>query len=259
MHKEGTAAEPRHSKPEPQEYSRYLHPPDKDNDFFITFAIPPNQSKEEQDLTAEIVIFDHRAHHQLRPQTREWDEVVKLLMNAVVCLQDRDTRQARSILAEAEQVYYHHNQTRNRIRYLTGALTGIVVAGALGAGFLLLSKSLEQFIARELLILVFVFAGIGSVTSVLTRISSIDLKEETSNFSVIVSGFSRPLVAMFLAVVVYLIMNGHIVDIKLGSATDPRAGYLVVSFLCGFSERFAEDIISRVPFAPQKNRANEGK
>ena len=32
-----------------------------------------------RDLAVDIVILDHRANHQLRPKTREWDEVVKLL------------------------------------------------------------------------------------------------------------------------------------------------------------------------------------
>jgi hypothetical protein len=259
MHKEGTAAAEKHtSKLAVADDSPILQGPDESTEFFLTFSTPADPTREEQNLIADIVILDHRAHHQLRPQTREWDEVLKLLVNAVVCLHVRDARQGRLIFEEAERVYYHHNQTKNRVRYLTGALTGIAVAGALGAGSLLLSKSLEQFIAREFLILIFVFAGLGSLTSVLTRISSIDLKEETSNFSVFVSGFSRPLVAMFLAVVVYLIVNGQIVDIKLGNPNDPKAGYLVISFLCGFSERFAEDIISRVPFVSQKSNRDTG-
>jgi hypothetical protein len=196
------------------------------------------------------VILDHRSHHQLRPKTQEWDEVLKLLVNAVVLLQARDAEQGRAIFAEAERLYYHHNQTKNRIRYLAGAVAGIVVAAAISAGFLLLSKSLEQYVTRQLLTLIFVFAGLGSIASVLTRVSEIDLREETSTFSVILSGFSRPLIAIFVAVVVYFILDTHMVEIKLGNPTEPRADavYLVTSFLCGFSERFAKDIIARTPF-----------
>jgi hypothetical protein len=236
----------------PSEAAPVLMGPSAETDFFLTFSPPENPTPQEDALTADIVILDHRAKHQLKPPTREWDEVEKLLVNAVVLLQNRDAGQGRVIFEEAERVYYHHNQTRNRIRYLTGALTGVLVAGALGSVSLLFSKSLEQFIARDLLVLIFVFAGIGSLTSVITRIASLDLKEETSNFSVFMSGFSRPLVAMILAVVVYLIVNGHMVDIKLGSSSDPRLAYLVMSFLCGFSERFAEDIVARVPFVSAK-------
>lgn len=227
---------------------RYLHPPDAETEYLISFDTPDDPTPEERSLTADIVILDHRNRHQLRPRTPEWEEVSKLLVNAVVFLQGRDAEQGRVILKEAEDVYFHHNQTRNRIRYLSGALAGVVAAGALGAALLLVSKPMEQIVTRQMLVLILVFAGIGSVTSVLTRISSIDLKEETSKFSVFVSGLSRPVVAMVLAVVVYLIVNGKILDIKVGSSSDPLATFLVISFLCGFSERFAQDIVARVPF-----------
>jgi hypothetical protein len=108
------------------------------------------------------------------------------------------------------------------------------------------------------LVLIFVFAGLGSVASVLTRISSIDLREETSSFSVFVSGFSRPLIAMVLALVVYLILDAKLVDIRFGNPSEPKANaiYLLTSFLCGFSERFANDIISRVPFGHRAKEEN---
>jgi hypothetical protein len=223
----------------------------EETQFLITFSPPDNPTTEEKKLTADIVILDHRANHQLKPKTREWDEVVKLLINAVVFLQSRDSSRGRLILEEAERVYFHHNQTRNRIRYLSGAVVGIIVAALLGTAVLLVSKSIhQQFVSPWLLVLLFIFAGMGSVTSILTRISSIDLKKETSYFSVYLSGFSKPVVAIFLAVVVYLILTLKIVDIRFGNPPDSWANgiYLVTSFLCGFSERFAKDIISRVSF-----------
>jgi len=56
---------------------------------------------------------------QLRPKTREWEGVVKLFCNAVVFLQSYNPSEGRVILEEAEGVYYHHNQTRNRIQDLS--------------------------------------------------------------------------------------------------------------------------------------------
>src|SRR5262249_29467197 len=135
MHKEA-AASPKRS-PGQSDTGPFLMGPNADTDFFLTFSPPENPSPQEDALTADIVILDHRAKHQLKPPTREWDEVEKLLVNAVVLLQNRDAGQGRVIFEEAEKVYYHHNQTRNRIRYLTGALTGILAAGALGTVSLL--------------------------------------------------------------------------------------------------------------------------
>jgi hypothetical protein len=154
---------------------------------------------------------------------------------------------------ERRRAYYHHNQTKNRIRYLAGAAAGIVLATLLGAGLFLVARSPSnaQFIDSRLLLLILMFAGMGSITSVLTRISSIDLSEETSDFSVFISGFARPVVAIFFAIVVYLILTSKIVDIKFGNPPGDQANgvYLVSSFLCGFSERFATDIIANLPTA----------
>lgn len=249
MHRQGSAHQ--RSGGEVNDRAPAILIPDESTQYFLAFSPPDNPTPEEQKLVADIVILDHRAHHQLRPKTQEWQEVIDVLYNAVVFLHQHDTTEGRALLEEAGRVYYHHNQTRNRVRYLSGAVIGIVVAAGLGASSLLLAKSLEQFIPTQLLVLLFVFAGIGSLTSVLTRISSLDLGRETSNFSVFVSGFSRPLIAIFFALIVYLVLDAKILDVKFGSPTDAKIGaiYLVTSFLCGFSERFAQDIISRVPFA----------
>jgi hypothetical protein len=241
------------------ESSPTLRMPDKKSNYLLSFSPPDNPSPEEQMLAADVVILDHRANHQLKPPAREWQEVSYLLYNVVSFLHQRDPTEGRVILEEAERVYYHHNQTKNRIRYLLGVVLGIAVAACVGAASRLMARSLDQYIPTQLLVLLFVFAGIGSVASVLTRISSIDLKNETSNFSVFVSGFSRPLIAIFFALIVYLILDTKILDIKLGNPTDSKGGaiYLVTSFLCGFSERFAQDIISRVPFADKRPKEQE--
>jgi hypothetical protein len=222
-----------------------------DRSGIITFFPPPNPTPEQQKLVGDLVILDHLKHRQLKENSRERDQVHKLLLNVVILLHVGDVRGARAILEEARQVYFLHNQSQNRIRYLIGAVAGIVVAAILGTALVLLSTMLagsKPFIDPQLLILILVFAGIGSTTSILTRLSSIDLRTETSTFSVYVSGFSRPFVAMSFAVVVYFILEAKIIDVTIGKASgDGSTGvYIVTSFLCGFSERFASDIIARI-------------
>src|SRR5215831_11608470 len=142
--------QPAQAEPNDEEPSILMN---EETQFFINFSPPDNPTAEEKKLTADIVILDHRANHQLRPKTREWDEVVKLLYNVVVFLQSRDAPRGRVILEEAERVYYHHNQTRNRIRYLSGAVLGITGAALLGGVALLVSKYLnQQFVSPRLLI-----------------------------------------------------------------------------------------------------------
>jgi hypothetical protein len=222
-----------------------------DSSGIITFFPPPDPTPEEQKLVCDLVILDHLKYRQLKENSQERDQVHKLLLNVVVLMHARDAVGARKILEEARQVYFLHNQSQNRIRYLIGAVAGIVVAAILGTALVWLSTLLagsKPFIDPQLLILILVFAGIGSATSILTRLSSIDLRAETSTFSVFVSGFSRPFVAMSFAVVVYFILDSKILDITIGKGSgDASTGvYVVTSFLCGFSERFASDIIARI-------------
>ena len=66
---------------------------------------------------------------------------------------------------------------------------------------------------------------------------------------IILSGATKPIVAAIFAIVVYLVLDLNVLDIQFGGVKSNGNGiYLVSSFLCGFSERFATDIISRVPF-----------
>jgi hypothetical protein len=236
-----------------------LQPPETEIANLLHSGLPEKLGPEQRDLRTQIIILKQRADRQLTKDTCEWHQVLRLLANTLECIAAGDAAHGRSIFQEAESIYYRYNETKNRIRYLIGALIGIGIAAPLG--WLLSELAAPLIHVQGASILIFVFAGIGSLTSVLTRISSIDLREETSNFSVYLSGFSRPLVATVLAVIVNVIVNGGIVDIKLGSSGDGKsgAGCLVISFLCGFSERFAEDIIARVPFASQRPNPEQPK
>jgi hypothetical protein len=240
----------RHSKNAPQDSGGSALFDDSHG--LITFYPPADPTPEERKLVADFVILDHLKQNQLKERGREWDQVHKLLVNVIVLLHARDVTGARAILEDARQVYLLHNQSQNRLRYLIGAVAGTVVAALLGAALVLLSTNLgvaeAPLIKPQLLILILVFAGIGSTTSILTRLASIDLRAETSTFSVYVSGFARPFVAVSFAVVVYFILDTKMIDITIGSAGGDRPPgiYVVTSFLCGFSERFANDIISRI-------------
>jgi hypothetical protein len=53
--------------------------------------------------------------------------------------------------------------------------------------------------------------------------------------------------------VIFVILNNNIVSI--GTDTTKLSMIWVAAFLCGYSERFASDILDRVPFAPGGNGA----
>ena len=119
----------------------------------------------------------------------------------------------------------------------------------LGGTLMLIAGYLEPYVAPSLLLLILLSAGLGSVASVLSRLPSIDLRQDPSDVMIILSGATKPIVAIIFAIVVFLILDLKVLDIQFRSSTGPRSNglYLVSSFLCGFSERFATDIISRIP------------
>jgi hypothetical protein len=215
----------------------------------VNFQVPDNPSLAQVDLAKDIVRIDHRSLHTLPPKSKERGEVRDLLVNVVALLQSGQTEAGRSLLIHAEGVYLQHIQARNRLRYLLGMLAGVLTLSVFGVA-LQASKALQQSVMPpHVLPLVLLFAGMGAMTSVLTRLSSIDLRDQTSIPMVFISGMARPVTAVFFALVVSLVLALRIVDIHVGVAGNeavPASLFLVAAFLCGFSERFAQDVLARV-------------
>jgi hypothetical protein len=215
-------------------------------DGIISFSVPDDATAEERSIVPEIVRYDHKAKQQLGYENKMWKEVHSLLLNTVILLQQRDITGAKALLKIAIDTYHTHNQVFNRMWYLGGTLVGIFAAALFGM-MLFLVSGISGTIGTKLLLMIVVFAGIGSTTSVLTRLNTIDLTQETSRFLVFMSGCSKPIVATAFAVVIFFIVKLKVVGITIGTAseTDPDSLYVITSFLSGFSERFAADIISR--------------
>jgi hypothetical protein len=218
-------------------------------------------SAAEQSVCGRIGRIDQSAHDQLgvrgrwRIGTPHHDEqgrpiphhdyaaIQRLLAMAVSALYRDQVRLRDDHVASAEATLRKYAAVRNRLRYLTGSIIGITVAIVLGA-LLFKLDWLAREIPHELGVEIVVFAGIGSLVSVLTRLSSLDLGEQLNPYLVYITGFSPPVVAVANAVVVYLILSSGIIQLKIGNgSTTPTAVYLVAAFLTGFSERFAQNII----------------
>ena len=155
-------------------------------------ALTPEQRK----LTTEIVALDHKAKRCLSPPSSAWTDVNQQLINVISAGRNKDYEAARACLKDAESVFQRHNQTRNRLRYLLGFVLG--VTGAIIAGVLItlyLSRLRPSF-QTDVLATMFMFAGVGSIASVLSRLNTVDLKDETNLFDVTVSGAARPVIAI---------------------------------------------------------------
>jgi hypothetical protein len=218
----------------------------------VAFYPPADPTPEDEALVVDVVALDHRSLRRLGVKSQERQEIKRLLWNAVnAAFNGGWTKEGRLLYEKAEQAYYDSIQIRNRLRYLSGMVIGTAFAGALGGVLAPLAPSLEPYVPTKLLALLLVFAGLGSITSVLGRLSSLDLRQETSDLMLVISGATKPLVAIVLALVVFLILDLKIVEIHVGNSDGDKANglYLISSFLCGFSERFASDIIARVSLA----------
>jgi hypothetical protein len=170
--------------------------------------------------------------------------------NAAVVLGDLDKGEA--IFKEAGAVYERALIAKNRLNYVLGMVLGIaaltvVVLGTLG----LAQYGLSIVIPGHTIVTLFAFAGLGSVTSVLMRLSSLDLREETSRALLMMSGASKPVVAIALASIVYIVLKYKLIAVTIGapeglSADADEAAYWIAAFLCGFGERFGSDVVSRL-------------
>jgi len=232
---------------EPRSFYASLAPDD-----LVRFGLPAEPTPEQTRLAAEIVTLDHRSLHSLGVRSMEREEVKRLLDSAVhigipaamAGGMPGGVASARALLAHAGSIYWKHVQGKNRIHYLLGALMGVGVVAVLGA-ILIWSAVLAPYLKPELLPLLLIFASMGSFTSILTRLSKIDLRQETSRRMLYVSGATKPLTAMFFALVVFFILDLEVVSIQPGKAEAPNSGgvFIIAAFLCGFSERFAKDLL----------------
>jgi hypothetical protein len=244
----------------------------------VSFAVPAGVSPEEQELITNIVVLDHRSLHALGRRSSARTEIRALLVNAVSSagynLNSRGhatdsmrsgtntAKGAIGLYRQAEALFHQHLQGKNRLTYLAGVAIGIAVL-VLGAFFApRLPAGVSFAIDPGTVPALLLFSGLGSIVSVLTRLDSLDLVKEISRPILIISGAGRPFVAGAFALVVYMALSSGLISISIQQpGVSPAARYLVVAFLCGFSERFAQDILSRLEASKQSAKvpADDGK
>jgi hypothetical protein len=250
-------AENEASDPDVDEYYPWLKLHKKQ--YIIIFSLE-GDSPQKRELTAKIVSLDHKAKRRLSPPSSAWDEVNKLLLNVIVSAHEGRYAEANALLKDTESLYRRHNQSINRKRYLAGFAGGTAAAIILGYLVILFLSTAEPTLQTKLLASIFLFAGMGSIVSVLTRLKTVEIQDETGQFDMIISGAARPVVAIIFSLIVYIILSLKAVKINFGDTeANPNFIFFLAAFLCGFTERFANDIVARLPFArlPRSDGAPE--
>ncbi len=90
-------------------------------------------------------------------------------------------------------------------------------------------------------------AFIGSVVSILARLRDFLSIAAFSSLLIFVSVVTRPFVSVMLAILVFVMMKAGVISFLGIDLDSPEGPYLAwgVGFLCGFSERLAQDFVVR--------------
>ena len=210
------------------------------------------------DLVTRVLALQERL--VLRPS---WNgtEIRVLLKGAGDCaLIHNDVVTGQKLLERAEGLFLQSLRTVNRNWYFAAMVVGIALVGMVG-WFIwkLAADGATPFAPPQTILAIFTFASMGSLTSVLIRLTSLDLKQELSRKFIIYLAIAKPFVAISFASVVYVILANDLVSFGHWSPDQQEAVRSVAAFLCGFSERFASDILDRVGIASTTSRSTAGK
>ncbi len=139
---------------------------------------------------------------------------------------------------------------RARLRYLAGVAAGIAATLAFAGIFLLILWAAGGVPAddRGEIIASWVAGAIGAVVSVMQRVSSdsLELNYEAGRLELWLLGAMRPVVGAVVAVALYSLFAGGILDFARPEGASAHIYYYAgVGFLSGFSERFAQDMLVR--------------
>jgi hypothetical protein len=205
------------------------------------------------------------------------DEIVTLLQGVIdaVCTtsgadEAAKITAARGLLQQAEVIYYREAQTKNRLYYVSGLGIGVcavvlvpplllwIVRGvALWLSDNPILQSMVDAVPLGTIAPLLFFAGLGASASVLSRLTALDLREETSKQMILITAAARPALSVIFASVIFLVLNYNLVNVGIGSGSEESATKLaltwIAAFLCGYSERIASDILDRVPFIAGRN------
>ena len=153
-------------------------------------------------------------------------------------------------LAQAVAYYRQAAQRQAQLEYLIGMLMFLGLAAAVTAIVAVAAGALDTPAMLSVL-----GGATGAVVSVLSRMSSGNLKltPESGKKTIRALGFMRPVIGAVFGAVVYLFLDGGIVDVLAPPTSGSHlAFYAGLGFLSGFSERFAQDVIEQaVPKTPQ--------
>lgn len=157
----------------------------------------------------------------------------------------RALRDERTRIENAERYYDEVGRRQAQIVYLEGMVLGVLLVAALAWG--VWGASGRDFSNR--IVLATWLGAAGAFLSVMNRMSDpkqgFQLDYELGRMPLIVLGLFRPLLGATFGLVVYAALASGLVNLQLagGSSDKETAFYALLSFVGGWSERLAKDVL----------------
>lgn len=218
----------------------------------VEFTEEPPRDAAEIALLARLRALQESVKRFSAWNRREVGELIKGARDAVVVA--HDPKVGADLLNRAQEIYYLGLQTRNRLSYALWSVVGTVGAFLLfmalrwGLGLPKLAPDGAQVHLPDwdTTLKVVGLAALGSLVSAATRVTSIDLRLESNKSILFTMAVAKALVAVGSAIVVYIVLAGGLA--KFGGLESSRHDvWFVAAFLSGFSERFASNLLAKIP------------
>ncbi len=98
-------------------------------------------------------------------------------------------------------------------------------------------------IPTGLLLMVAFFGSVGSIVSIMVRIQDFSKVSEVDDAVLFFTGFFKPIVGAAFALFIFGVLKAGIIPVTIKQETESYF-FMALSFLAGFSERFAKDVAS---------------
>ena len=135
-----------------------------------------------------------------------------------------------------------------QLAYCQGMIFGLLTLLAVLAGIGLLGTSIDDTEFSRILMTLGA-GGVGALVSVMHRLTTdrLRLNPTAEHNSLRLLGGFRPVLGGILGLVVYVLISGDLLNISVPSSSPIRTLYFLagVAFLAGFSERLAQDTLTR--------------
>jgi sulfite exporter TauE/SafE len=197
----------------------------------------------EQDQALRDLAFNAFGHSW---HTSGFQSVETSTRHAAEALEGGSPEVAEKLLNRAKLTHAQQLEGQRKVVYFLGVVVGIIGCGLI-QWFLESVNSFGGDLPQGRPSQLILFAGMGTLASVLTRLNRFEMKRYATRTLVLISGASRPLVSIFTAFGVYAVLTSGLIGVTVnGHSIDQLSdqAYWAVAFLCGFSERFGQRVLS---------------